>query len=540
MTRRLRFLGCAGLLAWLPLFAALPTAAQPAPDLDELRDARFSGIEGLGEVTLVDGVWEGTPPAPGGATRPSVSLVPGFRRVGDLDGDGVPEAVVLLAARGGGTGENLHLAVVDRDGDRLVNTATARVGDRVQVRGGQIEADRIVLDVVQAGPGDPACCPGELVTRAWALRGSRLEELPATRAGRLSPEALAGEEWVLRGWSPGEDAPAEPEVTLAFEDGRFAGSSGCNRYSAAVTAGRTPSDVSLGPAVGTRMACPEPIMEVEARFLAALAGARKLGFLAGRLALTTETDGVPGTLLFARRGEDEAGGDEAAALDPEAMAIAARMAERLSGAERLSVRVDASYDALQQGGQTVEFGGRREVTLRRPDRLRVAVTDRSLGRRLLVYDGREISYWDEANNAWASTPRTGSLDDTLDYLVDDLGASLPLSELISTRLAQTLEEVTEASYVGIEDLGGVECDHLVFRNDAVGFQIWVARRGEPVPRRIVIDYEHAEGRPQFRADLSRWDLSPRTPESLFAFEPPDGAERISFLPRRRQAAEEVR
>jgi hypothetical protein len=68
----------------------------------------------------------------------------------------------------------------------------------------------------------------------------------------------------------------------------------------------------------------------------------------------------------------------------------------------------------------------------------------------------------------------------------------------------------------------------------------VERNGEPVPRRVVIVYEHAEGRPQFRADLSEWDLSPRTPASLFAFRPPEGAERVPFLPRRHDAAEEVR
>jgi hypothetical protein len=545
MTRCLRRLGCAGLLAWLSVLAAEPAATQPAPeapapDLEELRGATFRGIEGPGEVTLAEGVWEGAPFVAGGATRPTVSLVQGFRRVGDLDGDGVPEAVVLLAARGGGTGENLHLAVAKREGERIVNVATALVGDRVQVRDARIEEGRIVLDVVQVGPGDAMCCPGELLSRSWELRGSSLEELPASAsAGRLSPEGLAGEEWVLRAWNVGEEAPAEPEVTLVYAEGRFAGSSGCNRYSAAVTAGETPGDLALGPAIGTRMACPPRIMDVESRFLAQLVGVRKLGFLGGRLALTHEKDGAAGTMLFARRGED-AEGDEAA-LDPEAIAIAMRMAERLSGAERLSVRVDASYDAIQYDGQVVEFGGIREVTLQRPDRLRVSGTDRSPGRRLLVYDGRTLSFWNEGHAVYAQTPRTGSLDDVFDYLVDDLGVKLPLAELFSAELPRLFEEdVLEASLVGVETLGGVECDHLVFRNEDVGFQIWVERNGEPVPRRVVIVYEQDEGRPQFRADLSEWNLSPRTPGSLFAFRPPKGAERVSFLPRRRDAAEEVR
>ena len=51
------------------------------------------------------------------------------------------------------------------------------------------------------------------------------------------PEAMAGTEWVLRAWRDGEAAPAEPAVTLRFKGGRFAGSSGCNRYTAPVEAG---------------------------------------------------------------------------------------------------------------------------------------------------------------------------------------------------------------------------------------------------------------------------------------------------------------
>jgi heat shock protein HslJ len=49
------------------------------------------------------------------------------------------------------------------------------------------------------------------------------------------------------------------------------------------------------------MACPEAVMRVEQRYLAALAGVSRFGFLAGRLALTWSADGAMHTLLFERR-----------------------------------------------------------------------------------------------------------------------------------------------------------------------------------------------------------------------------------------------
>ena len=127
-------------------------------------------------------------------------------------------------------------------------------------------------------------------------------EAPKAAPQALSLDTLAGREWVLLAWDVEEPAPAEPEVTLAYIDGRLAGTSGCNRYTAAAKAGATPGDVTVGPAAGTRMACPEPQSAVETRFLKQLGSAKKLSFPPGRLALSYEKDGGAfGTMLFEGR-----------------------------------------------------------------------------------------------------------------------------------------------------------------------------------------------------------------------------------------------
>ena len=272
------------------------------PTLGELQNQTYNGLEGApGPVPLVDGRWEGEPLVAGGAARPSVHFVRDFRLDGDLDGDGVVEVVVLLGARGGGTGEFIHLAVVGRREGRWQNVATAMVGDRVQVRSARLEAGSIVLDVVQAGATDALCCPGDLVTRTWKLRPVGLEEAPAKPGGRLALAVLAGSEWVLRGWTWDEAVTGDIEVTLVVQGDRCAGNSGCNRYFATVTAGAMPGDVSVGPLAGTRMACADPAAAVESRFRSQLRGVKKFGFIAGQLALSFEKDGVRDTMLFTGR-----------------------------------------------------------------------------------------------------------------------------------------------------------------------------------------------------------------------------------------------
>lgn len=284
--------------------APAPNPPPGAPTLGELENATYEGFDGgAGAVTLVNGEWEGEPWEEGSASRPRVSLLRDLHVVGDLDGDGVEEAVVLLAESSGGTGTFVHLAVVARAGDGLATPVTTLLGDRVQLRGMRIEDGRLLVDVLRAGPDDAACCPGELATVGFTLAVSGLQPFePGTPPGRLSLDTLGGAEWVLHFWAWDEEAPGEPEVTLQYEEGRFAGSSGCNRYFASVTeTGEAPGEIEVGPVAGTRMACPDPAGAVEMRFLRQLEGARTMGFQEGRLRLVYEKDGAVDAMLFDRR-----------------------------------------------------------------------------------------------------------------------------------------------------------------------------------------------------------------------------------------------
>ena len=52
------------------------------------------------------------------------------------------------------------------------------------------------------------------------------------------------------------------------------------------------------------------------------------------------------------------------------------MAAFLAKAQRLSVTADCAYDVLQNTGEKIEFGERRVIVLRRPDRARIDITRR--------------------------------------------------------------------------------------------------------------------------------------------------------------------
>jgi heat shock protein HslJ len=269
------------------------------PSWQEAANASYAGALGAA-ITLVEGEWQGKPYAEGGASAPRAGLVRDFLLSGDLDGDGAEESAVLIWTSTGGSGTYDYLSVLGRAADGGVSErASAPLGDRVQVRAARIADGRVVLDTVQAGPGDAACCPGQKVRRTFVLAGDFMTEYSTEDQGRLSQADLRGE-WVLTHFAHDEAVPDGSEITLQVDGDRIAGQAACNRYSGALREGDAPGDATLtGPLAVTRMMCPPPLMESEQRYLQALQGLVKHSFLAGKLALTwTDGEGM-GTLLFA-------------------------------------------------------------------------------------------------------------------------------------------------------------------------------------------------------------------------------------------------
>jgi len=133
------------------------------------------------------------------------------------------------------------------------------------------------------------------------LAGDQLTEGDAMMTGKLSLATLAGTEWLLTHFNRNEPIQKGAEVTLAFADDTITGKSACNRYSAGVEQGEAPGELKIGLAMGTRMACPGELMDLESKYLDALSRVTGFSFLAGKLVLTWEKDGDWLTMVFTPR-----------------------------------------------------------------------------------------------------------------------------------------------------------------------------------------------------------------------------------------------
>lgn len=105
---------------------------------------------------------------------------------GDLNGDGVPETVVLytIESQGGSNNYIQYLAVFTRRRGHLVaNTHTAVGGkSRRSVDLTSVNNLRVNLETLSYAPKDASCCPSLKATTSYVLRGRTLLEHKAPRS----------------------------------------------------------------------------------------------------------------------------------------------------------------------------------------------------------------------------------------------------------------------------------------------------------------------------------------------------------------------
>jgi heat shock protein HslJ len=276
---------------------------------ESLKNTEYHGIYAE-TIRLTDGMHEGEPFVEGGASRPTVTFT-GVYAFGDLNGDGVDDAVAVLVENSGGTGSFRYLAAVLNQGGSPKNVATYFLGDRGQVQSVSIAEGEITVDVVAHGPDDPMCCPSQREVQVYALRGDELAQLssqvigsgedPDSGAGSASGSAaITGITW--HWWGLVETDPAAQSVvpdpesyTLEFlADGTYCILADCNRGSGIYTV--ESESLTLLPGPMTRAYCGET--SLDAQFLANLANVSGYALDGDRLIL--DLDGTS-QMIFTRR-----------------------------------------------------------------------------------------------------------------------------------------------------------------------------------------------------------------------------------------------
>jgi heat shock protein HslJ len=183
---------------------------------DRLRNLTYQDIYDE-PVTLANGQYKGEPFVESDASKPTITLILPAA-FGDLNGDRVDDAAVLLVENSGGSGSFVFLSAVLNNKDGLENVATTLLGDRVVCETVDIVDGQMVLELTSHAEDDPMCCPSVKTRTTYALANGKitvvrtelLTESDVTRETTV-PDQLLGS-WL---WLAYHDTAGIAEITVA-------------------------------------------------------------------------------------------------------------------------------------------------------------------------------------------------------------------------------------------------------------------------------------------------------------------------------------
>ncbi|MFH1486326.1 MAG: hypothetical protein ABIH46_09665 [Chloroflexota bacterium] len=170
-----------------------PTKVAPSPTalpkltLDALKNAEYQSESlharphGRKKVKLTNGQYEEEMewnfPGPAPQFNKLSIFLSDQAAFGDLNGDRVEDAAVILVTNTGGSGFFKELAAVVNDMGMPKHVASVELGDRTKVDSLIIESGKIAIKAIVVGPGDQACCPTHEATAAFRLEADKLIEV---------------------------------------------------------------------------------------------------------------------------------------------------------------------------------------------------------------------------------------------------------------------------------------------------------------------------------------------------------------------------
>ena len=218
-------------------------------------------------------------------------------------------------------------------------------------------------------------------------------------------------------------------------------------------------------------------------------------------------------------------------VDPAAVQALKDMGAHLQSLQRFRVTTDLSGERVLDDGQKLQHSATAQMDVQRPNKLRARMTS-ARSERQLIFDGKTVTLVTPAQKYYSTVAFTGTLADLVEQLEERYGVEVPLSDLFvwGTPLAP-LDKIESAMNAGQDFIGDDLCDHYVFRQGKIDWQLWITASGKPLPRKIVITSRADEARPQ-SVHLIDWNLKPAFSEVTFRFTPPKGATQVEIVPRK--------
>ena len=215
-------------------------------------------------------------------------------------------------------------------------------------------------------------------------------------------------------------------------------------------------------------------------------------------------------------------------LEPKALEILKAASDRLAAARAMRFTAVMSYESSSRLGPPLVYTTTSEVTLQRPDKLRV-ITPGDGPASEFYYDGKTMMAFEPAANLIAVADAPPTLDAALQAAYDNAAIYFPFTDVIVADPYKGIADgLKHAFYIGQSRVvGGTTTDMIAIVNNWVFEQLWIGA-DDKLPRKVRAVFLADPARLRHEMELSNWQLDPTVPAEAFASSSATSATRIAF------------
>ncbi len=202
-------------------------------------------------------------------------------------------------------------------------------------------------------------------------------------------------------------------------------------------------------------------------------------------------------------------------LEPKALDILKAASSRLAATRTMKFTAVHFYESPSRHGHPLAFTTKSEVTLQRPDKLRVIMSADGPASEF-YYDGKKMMAYAPAENLVAVADAPTTLDATLEQAYHSAAIYFPFADWI---VADPYKEMSEgmnlAYYIGQSKVvGGTTTDMVAYIDHGVFIQAWIGAE-DKLPRLLHAIYLDDPERLRHTLLLSDWQLDAAVPPDTF-------------------------
>src|SRR5881392_2569206 len=203
-------------------------------------------------------------------------------------------------------------------------------------------------------------------------------------------------------------------------------------------------------------------------------------------------------------------------LEPKAVDILKAASSRLAAARTMKFTAVHFYESPSRHGHPLAFTTKSEVTLERPDKLRVIMSADGPASEF-YYDGKKMMAYAPAENLVATADAPPTIDAALEQAYHSAAIYFPFDDWIVADPYKEMSDGMElAYYIGQSKVvGGTTTDMVAYIDHGVSIQAWIGSE-DKLPRLLHATYLEDPERLRHTLVLSDWQLDAAVPPDTFA------------------------